>query len=183
MRAPRAPRPQLVVALLLTLAAPLLAMLPAVGAAPALLRPNAWFDQPPALIHAHVATCGDVGAAGARMVGCKVQLGTQPEECVYLPEKAKALVFMGLRKSRSSGAGPGSPEFLQLESFPSGRNGWVYVKRGAGNTCTEVLEPRKEKNKAPGPVRGLLSSLTAHLIASFRSPAALVCEGLQEPTR
>jgi hypothetical protein len=146
----RAPRPRLALAaLLLALAAPLLlAMLPAVGAAPALRAPGGWFDQTPALLRAHVAACSDVGVAGARMVGCKVRLGTQPEECVYLPEKAadpaKALEFLGLRKSKSSsGAGPGTPEFLQLESFPSGRN-------GAGSTCTEVLEPRKERSKVVG---------------------------------
>ena len=79
-------------------------------------------------------------------------LGTQPDECVYLPEKAsdpaKALAFLGLRKAAHGK--PGSPEPAQLQSFPSGGNGWVWVKKGAGSRCTEVLEPRKEPGKFVG---------------------------------
>ena len=84
--------------LLLALAALLPGLLlPTVEAVTA-LRPAAWFDQAPAELLAHVAACRDIGAAGARMVGCKVQLGSQPQECVYVPTKApepaKALAFL-----------------------------------------------------------------------------------------
>jgi hypothetical protein len=83
----RVPRLRLLAVLLLALAALLLRLLPTVEAAPAALRLAAWFDQAPAELLAHVAACRDIGAAGARMVGCKVQLGSQPQECVYVPAK------------------------------------------------------------------------------------------------
>ena len=123
----RVPRLRLLAVLLLALAALLLRLLPTVEAAPAALRPAAWFDQAPAELLAHVAACRDIGAAGARMVGCKVQLGSQPQECVYVPAKApepaKALKFLGLRKDKASG--PGSPEPAQIQSFPGRGKGWV----------------------------------------------------------
>ena len=123
----RVPRLRLLAVLLLALAALLPGLLlPTVEAVTA-LRPAAWFDQAPAELLAHVAACRDIGAAGARMVGCKVQLGSQPQECVYVPTKApepaKALAFLGLRKAKRSG--PGSPEPAQLQSFPGRGKGWV----------------------------------------------------------
>jgi hypothetical protein len=66
-------------------------------------RPDGWFDRPPAQLRAHAAQCADIGTGGARMVGCHVQLGTQPAECVYVPEKAAdpaaALRFLGAMAS------------------------------------------------------------------------------------
>ena len=128
----RVPRPRLLAALLLALATLLPGLLPTDEAAPAALRLAAWFDQAPAELLAHVAACRDIGAAGARMVGCKVQLGSQPQECVYVPAKApepaKALAFLGLRKVKRSG--PGSPEPAQLQSFLSRGKGWVWVLSG-----------------------------------------------------
>ena len=123
----RVPRLRLLAVLLLALAALLPGLLlPTVEAVTA-LRPAAWFDQAPAELLAHVAACRDIGAAGARMVGCKVQLGSQPQECVYVPAKApepaKALAFLGLRKDKASG--PGSPEPAQIQSFPGRGKVWV----------------------------------------------------------
>ena len=125
----RVPRLRLLAVLLLALAALLPGLLlPTVEAVTA-LRPAAWFDQAPAELLAHVAACRDIGAAGARMVGCKVQLGSQPQECVYVPAKApepaKALAFLGLRKAKRSG--PGSPDPAQLQSFLGRGTGWVWV--------------------------------------------------------
>ena len=139
----RMPRLRLLAALLLALAL-LPGLLPTDEAAPAALRLAAWFDQAPAELLAHVAACRGIGAAGARMVGCKVQLGSQPQECVYVPAKApeptKALAFLGLRKAKRSG--PGSPDPAQLQSFLNRGKGWVWVLRGANDLCAEVTEPR-----------------------------------------
>ena len=80
-------------------------------------RPDAWFEQPPAQLRAHATQCDDIGTGGARMVGCHVQLGSQPTECVYVPEKAvdpaAALKFLGLRKSGSANAPAGRLETAQ----------------------------------------------------------------------
>lgn len=83
------------------------------------------------------------------MVGCKVVLGTQPEECVYLPEKAsdpaKALAFLGLRKAAHGQ--PGSPEPAQL--------------RAAGVRCLPALTAamhRKRHTREEPPTRDERSS-------------------------
>ena len=93
-------------------------------------RPDGWFDRPPAQLRAHAAQCADIGTGGARMVGCRVQLGTQPAECVYVPEKAAdpaaALRFLGLRKEINVKNAPaGRIQSSQLKALPAGPTGWV----------------------------------------------------------
>ena len=144
-------------------------------------RPDAWFDQPPAQLRAHATQCGAIGTGGARMEGCHVQLGSQPTECVYVPEKAAdpaaALKFLGLRKSGSANAPAGRPETAQLEAMPSGSMGWVCerhdeIGRGFGfdlDWLTQTYMPEVET----GALKPRLVPTMAYFVSETARPATL----------